>query len=131
LNNSIILFDGVCNLCNGFVRFIIKHDSKAVFKFAALQSAAGKALLARHNLAEDLQSVILVQDSKVYTQSAAVLRIATQLGFWWKLSYVFFIVPPFIRNAVYHFIAKHRLKFFGKSETCMIPTPETESRFLN
>lgn len=131
MNNSIILFDGVCNLCNGFVQFIIKHDQKAVFKFAALQSAAGQTLLAKHKITEDLKSVILIKEGKVFTQSAAVLKIAVQLGFWWKFFYIFCIIPPVIRNAIYRLIAKYRFKFFGKSDNCMIPSPEIENRFLN
>lgn len=129
MNNSIILFDGACNLCNGFVQFIIKQDRKAVFKFAPLQSSAGQTLLAKHKITVDLKSVILIKEGKVFTQSAAVLMIAVQLGFWWKFFYIFYIIPPVLRNAVYRFVAKYRYKLFGKS-ICMVPGPEVEHRFL-
>lgn len=130
MNNSIILFDGVCNLCNGSVRFIIKHDKNNKFKFAALQSVKAKELLHDHQLPENLKSLILIEGKKVYTQSTAVIRIAVQLGFWWKLFYVFYIFPPFIRNIVYRFVSATRYRFFGRQSICNIPAIEIQDRFL-
>lgn len=129
-NHSTILFDGVCNLCNGFVQFIIHRDKQAHFIFGSLQSEPSKVLLQRHNLTNaKLASVILIENNKVFTQSTAALKIVRQLPRW-KLFYAFIIVPSFIRDGIYKFIAKNRYRFFGKKETCMIPTPELKHRFI-
>ena len=127
----IILFDGVCNLCNGAVQFVIRHDKEEKFLFAALQSSFGQQLLQRHQLpVKQFDSVILLQDEKVYTKSTAALKVARQLNGASKSLYIFIIVPKFIRDAVYAFIASHRYKWFGKTNECMIPTPQLKSRFL-
>jgi len=131
MEQKIILFDGVCNLCNGFVQFIIERDRKAVFKFAALQSDFGQAFLKSHNLNPlALKSVILIDDEKVFTQSTAALKIIKQLDGFWKLGYIFVVIPPFIRNGFYKIVAKYRYNWFGKKDRCMIPTPELKSRFF-
>ena len=131
-NPPIILFDGVCNLCNNSVQFVIKHDTENKFMFAALQSPPGQALLLQYNLPlEGFNSFVLIKDEKVYLKSTAALNVAKNLNGPVKLLYGFIIVPAFIRNAVYNFIAKNRYKWFGKKESCMIPTPALQSRFLN
>ncbi len=131
-NPPIILFDGVCNLCNNSVQFVIKHDTDNKFMFAALQSPTGQALLQQYNLPQqELNSFVLIKDEKVYLKSTAALNVEKNLNGPVKLLYGFIIVPEFIRNAVYNFIAKNRYKWFGKKESCMIPTPALQSRFLN
>jgi predicted DCC family thiol-disulfide oxidoreductase YuxK len=131
-NPPIILFDGVCNLCNNSVQFVIKHDTDNKFMFAALQSPTGQALLQQYNLPQqELNSFVLIKDEKVYLKSTGALNVAKNLNGPVKLLYGFIIVPEFIRNAVYNFIAKNRYKWFGKKESCMIPTPALQSRFLN
>lgn len=127
----VILFDGVCNLCNRFVQFVIRHDRKKRFRFAALQSAAGRALLDRHESGQNLpDSVVLVNSGKVYRQSSAALQVFKKLDGPWPLLYVLVIIPPFIRNALYRLIARNRYRLFGRSDTCMIPSPELKNRFL-
>ncbi len=129
--NPILLFDGVCNLCNGAVQFVIKHGSKNNLRFAALQSEIGQQILAHFDLPkEDIFSVILVENEKIYLRSNAALRMYKNMGGIWSLMYFFIIVPRLIRDAVYNFIAKNRYKWFGEKESCMIPTPELKSRFL-
>lgn len=131
-DHPIILFDGVCNLCNYSVQYVIKHDPDAVFQFAPLQGETGQQLLRQYGLsANDLNSFVLIRDNKAYTRSSAALTVTKQLTGLTKLLYGFIIVPPFIRNAVYSFIAKNRYKWFGKKDSCMIPIAGLKSRFLN
>ena len=131
-HKPIILFDGVCNLCNNAVKFLIKHDHLNKFMFSSLQSAMGQSLLQQYNLPQkNLDSFVLIQNEKVFFKSTAALQVAKQLTGPIKLLYGFIIVPAFIRNAVYNFIAKNRYKWFGKKDSCMIPTPALQSRFLN
>ena len=128
----IILFDGVCNLCNGAVRFIIKRDRKNYFSFASLQSTEGQKLLAEHSLPlNEFNSFILIENKKAYTRSKGALMVLKKLNRLWPLLYGFIIVPPFIRNAVYNWVSKNRYKWFGKKDACMIPTAELKARFLN
>lgn len=130
-NKSIILFDGVCNLCNASVNFVIKHDKKGQFLFASLQSDAAKEILLQFNLKNlNTDTVILVEDNKIYDKSTAALKIAKKLDGGFKAFSVFFIVPKFLRDWIYVFIAKNRYKWFGKRESCMIPSPELKNRFL-
>jgi predicted DCC family thiol-disulfide oxidoreductase YuxK len=129
--HPVLLFDGVCNLCNSSVQFIIERDPNARFRFASLQSEKGQALLSRfENRPADLSSVVLVQDGQLYTRSEAALRVARQLGGGWSLLYAFIVVPCPIRDAVYDWIARNRYRWFGKKDACMIPSPELKSRFL-
>lgn len=129
---KIVLFDGVCNLCNRSVQFIIKRDRHKQFYFASLQGKTGQQLLEQFHLtADNLNSFILIENGKLYQKSSAALRITRKLGAAWPLLYGFIIVPPFIRNAVYSLIAKNRYKWFGKSESCMIPAPGLKERFLD
>ena len=127
----IILFDGICNLCNGAVQFIIKHDPEKKFLFTSLQSDAGQQLLKEYKLpSENFNSFLLLQDDTILSKSTAALKVASELKSAWKLLYIFIIVPKFIRDAVYSYIAANRYKWFGKKEVCMIPTPELQARFL-
>lgn len=128
---AIVLIDGVCHLCQGLVRFIIPRDPRANFKFASLQSDAGQQLLRAGGLPEhQLDTVVLVEDGKYYTESAAALRIALRLRFPWPAFYVFILIPRPLRNAVYRVVARNRYRWFGKDDQCMVPTPELKRRFL-
>ena len=127
----VILFDGVCNLCNGAVNFIIRRDVHKIFRFAALQSDAGTKLREQYGIEGELESILLIMGGRVYKMSDAALKIAAQLSLPYSLLYGFIIVPPFIRNAVYKLIARNRYKWFGKQESCMMPTPDVTERFLN
>ncbi len=130
-NNPIILFDGVCNLCNGAVQFVIKNDKKKLFRFAALQSEIGIELSKKYNLPSDtMNTFVAIINDKSYTRSTAALEVTKMLGGILSLAYVFIIVPPLIRDSVYNWIAKNRYSWFGKQESCMIPTPELRDRFL-
>ncbi len=128
---SLILFDGVCNLCNGFVNFLILRDTGNRFQFGSLQSDNVKQLLKEHGfVVNDLSTVILVEDSKLYTQSTAVLKILRKMPGAWPLLYGFVVLPRALRDFVYRLVAKNRYKMFGKKDACMIPTPELKARFL-
>lgn len=131
-SQSVIFFDGVCNLCNSTVQFVIKHDRRQYFKFAALQSEFAQEQLSGFVLkAKRGDSFVLVEDGKVYEQSTAALRVAKKLSGFWRLLYIFIVVPPFVRDAVYNFVARNRYKWFGKQESCWVPTPDLKSRFLD
>lgn len=127
-----ILFDGVCNLCNASVQYIIKHDKNDVFRFTALQSDVGQEVIKQFNIdTKKTDSILLYSKVKgISHKSTAALKIASQLGFPQNLMVVFLIVPTFIRNWVYDYIAKNRYQWYGKKEACMIPTPELKSKFL-
>jgi predicted DCC family thiol-disulfide oxidoreductase YuxK len=129
--SAVILFDGVCNLCNASVNFILDRDLKRHFKFGALQSDEGMALLKKYNLSGDyLDSIVLLEGGVVYTNSTAALRVARRLSGAWPLMYGFIIIPEIIRNPVYNWIARNRYKWFGKQDVCRMPTPETRARFI-
>ncbi len=130
--HPVILFDGVCNLCNSSVQFVIKHDPTGRFRFASLQSAAGQRLLQQyeHPGAKQFSSVVLVENNRLYTRSTAVLRIARRLTGAWPLLYSFIILPPFLRNAVYSYIAANRYRWYGKQDACWLPSPGLSERFL-
>ena len=129
--HPIILFDGVCNLCNGSVQFVLNRDRAGYFKYASLQSESGQELLKKYGLpTDDYNSFVLVEGERVYTQSTAALRVARNLEGAWKILYAFIIIPEFIRDAVYSLIARNRYRIFGKRESCMLPQPEWKSRFL-
>jgi len=131
-NNPVILFDGVCNLCNGSVQFVIKHDKAGLFTFASLQSEAGQKLLNEYQIpGTDLSSFILIQDEKAYIKSTAALLVVKQLKGVVKYLYIFRVIPTFIRDGVYNFVARNRYRWFGRNESCMIPSPELRARFLN
>ncbi len=131
-NNSIILFDGVCNLCNNSVHFIIKRDKKKRFLFTSLQSDAARDILLQFQLKNsEMDSILFIENGKIYQKSDAILKIVKHLNGMWKISYGFIIIPKFIRDYVYIIIAKNRYRWFGKREVCMIPTKELQMRFLD
>lgn len=129
--SAIILFDGVCNFCNGAVNFIIERDKAAYFKFAPLQSEVAEKLLAENGINKiDTDSVVLIEDGKVYTYSTAALRVARHLDGAWSWASRLSVVPASIRDFLYKLFAKYRYKMFGKQDACMLPTPEIRARFL-
>jgi len=129
---TILFFDGHCNLCNNSVDFVITRDKKRVFRFAPLQGETAKDVLGDVNIdLEHPDSFVLSKDNEVYFRSTAALMVARQLGFPWSLMSVFLVVPPFIRDAVYNLIARNRYKWFGRKETCRLPSPEERSLFLD
>ncbi len=130
--HPIIFFDGVCNLCNRSVQFIIKKDKKKQFRFASLQGKAGQELLKKFNSpADQFNSFILAEGDHIYNRSTAVLRMLRKLGSGWQLFYGFIIVPRFIRNAIYNWIARNRYKWYGKKNECMVPSADLKERFLD
>ncbi|MBS4172757.1 thiol-disulfide oxidoreductase DCC family protein [Bacillus sp. FJAT-49736] len=128
---NIILFDGVCNFCSQSVQFIIKRDPNGIFHFASLQSDIGKELLKQYGVDENIDSFVYVSEGKAYVKSSAALQVCRRLHGFWKWLYIFYFVPAPIRNSMYDFLAKNRYKWFGKMESCMIPSPEIRSRFLD
>lgn len=130
-SEKIILFDGVCNLCNSTVQKVIENDAKNQFKFASLQSEFGQKFLEKNKLSKDeFNSMILVDGEKFYTRSDAALRIGKELKGLYKLSGLLFAFPKFIRNPVYDFVSRNRYKWFGKQESCWLPTPELKEKFI-
>ncbi|WP_298533851.1 thiol-disulfide oxidoreductase DCC family protein [uncultured Algibacter sp.] len=133
-DKKLILFDGVCNLCNNSVQYVIKHDKKNRFMFAPLQSETGQAIIKNFNIDTFKTDSILLYNPEKNTidyKSTAALKVASQLGFPTNTLSIFLIIPAFIRNWVYDFIAKNRYKWYGKKDACMIPTPELKSKFLD
>jgi predicted DCC family thiol-disulfide oxidoreductase YuxK len=129
---SVILFDGVCNLCNSSVQFIIRRDPQGKFKFAALQSPFGQEQLAKFGLSPSLlNSVLLINDGRIFSRSTAALEIARELSGLWPGCYALIIVPRFIRDLIYDFVSRNRYRFFGKRAECMIPTPDLRARFIS
>jgi predicted DCC family thiol-disulfide oxidoreductase YuxK len=128
--SAIILFDGVCNFCNGSVKFIIEHDRRDYFRFAPLQSNIGQKYAEKFDLS-DIDSIILIEGEKAWTHSTAALKIARNLGGIWSVLYLLIIVPRFIRDFFYRLFAKNRYRLFGKTDQCLIPTPEIRQKFLD
>ncbi|CAN5208932.1 thiol-disulfide oxidoreductase DCC family protein [soil metagenome] len=130
-DKSLILFDGVCNLCNGFVNFLIVRDKKNKFQFGSLQSAKVQSILTEHqHSSNDISTVILIENNTLHSHSTAVLKIVRGLGGAWPLLYVFIIIPKPIRDFLYKLVAKNRYRLFGKKDACMIPTPKLKARFV-
>jgi predicted DCC family thiol-disulfide oxidoreductase YuxK len=129
---GVILFDGICNLCNASVIFILKHERKPVFQFASMQSDKGRELLESYNMPSDyLDSVVLIKDGTVYFGATAALKIGQTLKFPWSFfAYTGMVIPKFMRDWTYNLIAKHRYQWFGKRDICMVPTEERKARFL-
>jgi predicted DCC family thiol-disulfide oxidoreductase YuxK len=128
---NIVLFDGVCNLCNGLVRFIIKRDPDGRFKFASLQSDIGQQWLNRFGLPKnEFESFVLIRKDRYYLKSTGVLKMLKALGGVWRGFYIFMFLPRPVRDFLYDRMAKSRYKIFGKRDACMIPTPELKERFL-
>jgi predicted DCC family thiol-disulfide oxidoreductase YuxK len=127
----VILFDGICNFCNAMVNFIIRQDKKNVFRFCALQSDSGKRLLEQYKINwKQTDSFVVIENGKAHQKSNAALKLYNRLPWYWKWTQLFWIVPKFIRDAVYNFIAKNRYSWFGKKEECMIPAKEVREKFL-
>ena len=131
-DKKIILFDGVCNLCDASVQYIIKHDKKDVFRFVSLQSELGEKIINYIGVNRSKTDSIVVYDPRIayYTKAEATLIIAKELGGWISLLSIFSILPTFIQNFGYDIVAKNRYKWYGKKESCMLPTPEISSKFL-
>ncbi len=130
--HALVLFDGVCNLCNGSVQFIIDRDPRAYFRFAALQSeAAAPALSGCGRDPVILDSIVLVEEGQCFTRSTAALRIARRLSGLWPALYLGIVIPRVLRDVLYDLIARHRYRWFGRTESCRIPTPELRARFLD
>jgi predicted DCC family thiol-disulfide oxidoreductase YuxK len=130
--HALVLFDGVCNLCNGLVQFVIPRDPDGYFQFAALSSeAADRVLLTARHDGPLADSIVLVEDGVVYVRSAAALRIARRLGFPWVLGYGLMIVPRPLCDAIYDLVARRRYRWFGRRETCLVPGPGVRDRFLD
>ena len=131
-NKRIILFDGVCNLCNGGVQFVLKKDKNNIFNFSSLQSEFGQKKLLELNFdSTNFDSFLYLKDDKVYTKSSAALQVCKELSGPIKLLSIFLIVPKFIRDLIYSLIAKNRYKWFGKQDSCWLPTPDLQTRFIN
>lgn len=131
MNEPVILFDGVCNLCNGAVDFILRHEATDELRFAALQSEVGARLAKGCGLGGgEMETLVLVEGERCYTQSAAALRIANHLKYPWRLLSILILVPRPWRDRIYAYIARRRYLWFGKRDTCRLPTAEEKSRFL-
>ena len=128
--SAVVFFDGVCNLCNGAVNFLIDHDTRKRLRFASLQSPEAEALLKPFSLPPGLDSIVFLEDGRVHTRSTAVLRISRHLSGAWRLGGLLLIVPAFLRDGVYNWVAANRYRWFGKRDSCRIPTPELRDRFL-
>jgi predicted DCC family thiol-disulfide oxidoreductase YuxK len=129
---TVVLFDGVCNLCNGTVQFLLQRDRRGQFRFAALQSSAGRNLLRRHGLPEDaLETIVVLDSGRAWLRSDGALLLARRLPWPWPLLYVFRLCPRSLRDAIYSWIARNRYRWFGRRESCMLPTAEGSARFLD
>jgi predicted DCC family thiol-disulfide oxidoreductase YuxK len=128
---AIILFDGICNFCNSSVQFIIKRDPTGYFKFASLQSDTGQQLLKRYGVSKEIDSLIVIEEQKVYIKSKAALQICRKLTGFWRFFSILMVLPPIFRDFLYDRVAKNRYNWFGKSDSCMLPTAEMKKRFLD
>ena len=126
------MFDGVCNLCNAFVNFVIDRDPRSYFQFGALQSDPGHTLLRRYRMpTQDPQTIVLIEDGRTYVESTAALRIFRRLSGVWPVLYLFIVVPRRLRDPMYRLIAQHRYRWFGRRDECRLPEPGIEDRFLS
>jgi predicted DCC family thiol-disulfide oxidoreductase YuxK len=129
--DNLVLFDGVCNLCNALVQFIIRHDRAGIFHFAALQSEVGEEICRKHGLdAADVQTFVLISDGRMLLRSDAAIEVVSRFGGAWRIFRVFRFVPRVVRDFIYSTIARNRYRWFGRKEVCMIPTAEIKERFL-
>ena len=129
LNKSIVLFDGECNFCNASIQFVLNHEKNSELFFSSLQSNTGKEIQDYFGI-KNSESVILIENNKLYIKSTAALRINKYLRGGFPLLYIFIIIPTFIRNVIYDYIAKKRYKWFGKTDTCMVPNDKIKHRFI-
>ncbi len=126
-----ILFDGVCNLCNAWVRFVVRHDPTGIFRFAAQQSPIGQAMIKQHmSGSHQLSSVILIMGNAVYTESTAVIEICARLAPPWSWIALLRVIPRRLRDICYHFVVRHRYQWFGRTDTCQVPSANVRSRFI-
>ena len=131
MKSQILLFDGVCNLCNATVQFVLKRDKNHHFKFASLQSKFGQEFLKKHNLnTANFNTFILIEDNSYSIKSAAILKVFKQLGDFWRTLYAFIIIPKIIRDSLYDVVARNRYSIFGKKKGCMIPNKKISARFI-
>jgi predicted DCC family thiol-disulfide oxidoreductase YuxK len=128
---AIILFDGICNFCNSSVQFIIKRDPTGYFKFASLQSETGQQLLKQYGVKKEIDSLIVIEKQNVYIKSSAALQICRKLTGFWRFFSVLRVFPPIVRDYLYDIVAKNRYNWFGKRDSCMLPTAEMKTRFLD
>lgn len=129
--NRLVLFDGVCNFCNFWIQFALKRDKKGKLKFGSLQGTTAQEILPKYNIDPTvLTSVIFIEDGVAYRESTAALKVCRHLDGSWKLLYVFIIIPAFLRDGIYKWVGRNRYKWFGKQESCMLPTPEQRARFV-
>jgi predicted DCC family thiol-disulfide oxidoreductase YuxK len=127
----VVLFDGVCNLCNAWVRFVVRHDRAGIFRFAAQQSPIGQAMIGEHTSgSRALSSVILVAGDSVYTESTAVLEICARLHPPWSWIGLLRVIPRRVRDSCYRFVVRHRYQWFGRTDTCQVPSTDVRSRFI-
>lgn len=131
MEHAIVLFDGDCNFCDASVQFIINHDPAGYYQFASLQSEIGKELREKHEIPDDVDSLVLIQDGKAYVKSDGAIRISHHLTGLWKLAYYLKSFPRPLRDAVYDTVARNRYKVFGKLDSCMLPPPHIRKRFLD
>ena len=134
--NQVLLYDGVCGFCNQMVQMILRHDRRGTLRFAALQSAYGEAVRARHPELQNIDSVVLVErgrddEERIFIRSDAALRIAAYLGGWWKFFLIFRALPRSLRDFYYDMFARYRYRLFGKHDSCPVPSPEVRSRFID
>lgn len=129
VNHPIIIYDGYCNLCNGAVNFVIKHDRKSKFRFASLQSEQGMSILSGHSInKQNTDSIVYVDEKGIYLRSTAVFRILKKLGGGWQLLYAFIIIPPCLRDPLYDLVARHRHRWFGRKDHCPILPDEIQAQ---
>jgi predicted DCC family thiol-disulfide oxidoreductase YuxK len=129
--SNVVVFDGVCNLCNGAVSFILSHERDHLIQFAAAQSASGRELLLRHGLdPSDITSFVFIKGDVAYVRSDAAIEVALHLRLPWRVFCVLRVLPRRLRDSIYHLVAQNRYRWFGKRERCTVPTPEVRSRFL-
>ena len=128
---AIILFDGICNFCNSSVQFIIKRDPTGYFKFASLQSETGQQLLKQYGVKKEIDSLIVIEKQNVYIKSSAAIQICRKLTGLWRFFSVLRVFPPIVRDYLYDIVAKNRYNWFGKRDSCMLPTAEMKTRFLD
>lgn len=129
--DKIVLFDGVCNFCASSVQFIIRHDNTHSLKFASLQSTLGQKLLTQYNMPTSLEGVVFIENNKAYFKSAAAFKIVRYFSGFWRILNIFSILPLSVTDFGYDIIARNRYRWFGKNDSCMIPSPEIRSRFLD
>jgi predicted DCC family thiol-disulfide oxidoreductase YuxK len=129
--DSLVLFDGVCNLCSALVQFVIRHDPAAKFRFAAIQSEIGREIFQSHGLdPADLQTFVFIADGETFLRSDAAIEVVSRFGGAWRIFRVFRFVPRVVRDSIYTIVARNRYRWFGRKEVCMVPTTEIKERFL-